>query len=141
MKVIVIDENNNYRINRFIDWLVYMVGYAIVLLAVSTIFTKSFYIDGNYFGIWGLIAAIIIYILNKTVKPVLVWLTLPLTGLTLGLFYPFINVIILNMVDAILGSHFNIQGLIMSFFIAILISIMNGIMDVLIIDPIVKRGR
>lgn len=141
MKVIVIDENNNYRINRFIDWLVYMVGYAIVLLAVSTIFTKSLYIDGSYFGIWGLIAAIIIYILNKTVKPVLVWLTLPLTGLTLGLFYPFINVIILNMVDAILGSNFNIEGLIMSFLIAVLISIMNGIMDVLIIDPIVKRGR
>ena len=34
--------------------------------------------------------SILIYILNKTVKPILFKLTLPITGITLGLFY-FVN--------------------------------------------------
>ena len=31
---------------------------------------------------------------KQTIKPFLVWLTIPITGLTMGLFYPFINLII-----------------------------------------------
>lgn len=140
MKIILIDkETNKARINRFIDWLIYMVAYSFVLLAVCMIFKKTITIDEHYFGLWFLIATIIIYILNKTIKPVLVWLTIPLTGLTLGLFYPFINVFILNMVDLILGSHFQIKGLFMSFIVAVLISIMNALMDTLVIEPLVRR--
>ena len=37
------------------------------------------------------IAVLIIFILNRTIKPLLVFLTLPLTAITLGLFYPLIN--------------------------------------------------
>jgi putative membrane protein len=140
MKVIIIDENKTKRFNRWLDWLIHMVGYALVLISVSVIFEKTIYIDNGYFGLWGLIAAVIIYILNKTIKPIIVWLTLPITGLTLGLFYPFINVFILNLVDFILGKHFNIQGLIMGFVVAVFISFMNIIMESLIIKPILRRG-
>ncbi|MCI8446615.1 MAG: phage holin family protein, partial [Bacilli bacterium] len=84
-------------------------------------------------------AAIIIYILNKTIKPFLVWLTIPITGLTLGLFYPFINVLILKMVDWILFGHFEINGLWMSFLISILISIMNEVVNEYIIKPLLKE--
>ena len=44
-----------------------------------------------------LLATLIISILNITIKPVLFVLTLPITTLTLGIFYPFINVIILKI--------------------------------------------
>ena len=40
---------------------------------------------------------ILIYILNKTVKPILFKLTLPITGITLGLFYFVNNMIILKV--------------------------------------------
>ena len=83
---------------------------------------------------------VIIFILNKTIKPVVVWLTLPITALTLGLFYLVINVLILKITDFILGSHFEIKGTIMVFFVSIIISIMNAIMDNLIIDNLLK-GR
>lgn len=140
MRIILIDkETNKARVNRFIDWLIYMVGYSIVLLTVCLIFRKTMIIDDHYFGLWFLIATIIIYILNKTIKPVLIWLTIPLTGLTLGLFYPFINVFILNIVDLILGDHFEINGLFMSFIVAVLISIMNALMDTLVIEPLTRR--
>lgn len=141
MKVIIIDENKNERLNLFLDWFIHMIGYALVLIAVSLIFKKTIHIDGSFFGFWGLVAAIIIYYLNKTVKPLLIWLTLPITGLTLGLFYPFINVFILNMVDFILGDYFTITGLWMSFIVAISISIMNGLMKVIIVDSIINRGN
>jgi len=130
---IIIKENKKIRLNKFIEWLMYMIGYSIVLICVTTLFKNTLYIDNSYFGLWSLIATIIIYILNKTIKPLLVWLTLPITALTLGLFYPFINILILNIVSWILGSHFEIPGeIIMTFVIAVLISIMNLIMKSII---------
>jgi putative membrane protein len=140
MKIVIIDNKKNKRINAFLDWLIYMIGSALVLIAVSLIFKNTVQIDNSYFGIWGLAAAIIIYYLNKTIKPVLIWLTLPITGLTLGLFYPFINVFILNIVDFILGDYFTINGIWMSFLVAIFISIMNAIMEEVIVKSIINKG-
>ena len=135
MKLIVI-ENKKARLNKFIDWLFYMIGYAIILITVSIIFKHTIIIDSSFFGFWGFIAAVIIYFLNKTVKPILVFLTLPLTGITFGLFYPFVNVIILNIVDFILRVHFSIEGLFMSFIVAVLISIMNILLQEVVIKSI-----
>ena len=129
------------RISKVLDWLVYMLGYTIVLIAVSVLFKKTVYIDNSLFGLWGFIAVVIIYILNKTIKPLIVWLTLPLTGLTLGLFYPFINVFILKIVEFILNGHFAIHGIWMAFIVAIFISVMNGLMDTLIIEPLIRRMK
>ena len=118
-----------------------MVVYAIILLLVSLIFKNTIQIDSSYYGFWGLITAIIIYLLNKTVKPIIVWLTLPLTGFTMGLFYPFVNVMILYITDFVLGNHFNINGIFMSFIVAIFISIMNIIMEKVIIEPIIRKEK
>jgi putative membrane protein len=127
------------KTTSFIDWLIYIVSYTIILITISIMF-KSVYIDNNYFGLWALLASIIIYFLNKTIKPILFLLTLPITGLTLGLFYPFINVFILKITDWILGPYFKAEGIFILFFIAILISILNFFMEKLIVEPIVK-GR
>lgn len=133
------------KFNSIFDWILRMIGYALILICISTVLgsDKSIYIDPSYFGFWGLLTAIFIYILNKTIKPLIVWLTLPLTGLTLGLFYPLINVFILKLVDFILLSHFDITGgIFMSFFVAILISILNIIMDSIIFKGILgKEGK
>jgi len=141
MTKIIINEKKHYEINKYMDWLIHMVAYAVILITMSLIFKKTIIIDNSYFGFWSLMAAIIIYFLNKTIKPTLIWLTLPLTGLTLGLFYPFVNVIILNIVDFMLGNHFTINGIWMAFVVAVLISIMNGIMNVFLVDPFVRRGK
>lgn len=126
------------KINRYLDWFIHMLGYTLVLITVSLIFKKTVVIDNSYYGLWGLITVIIIFILNRTIKPLLVWMTLPLTALTLGLFYPLINVLILKLTDLILGPHFDIHGTIFLFIVSIIISIMNAIMDNLIIDGILK---
>lgn len=113
---------------QFMDWLFHMIGYTIVFVFVTSLFS-TIYIDSNHLFIWSFIIVFITYILNKTVKPILVTLTIPITGLTLGLFYPFINVFILKMVDWLLGYHFEIESIWMAFFAAILLSITNFVMQ------------
>ena len=140
MKLIVNDKKE-VRLNRFIDWIIYMLGYAIVLIIVSAFFKNTINVDSGYSGLWFLIASIIIYMLNKTIKPLLVWLTLPLTGLTMGLFYPFINVFILYITDFLLGNHFEINGIFMAFILAIFISIINIIMQKCVIEPLIRREK
>lgn len=122
---------NIRRINRLIDWLLHMVGYTLVFIFVTSFF-KSIYIDSDHLIIWSAIIVLVIYILNKTVKPILVTLTIPITGLTLGLFYPFINLFILKLVDWILGKHFQLYNIWIALLVSILLSIINIIMDKII---------
>ncbi len=126
------------KINKYLDWLIHMIGYTLVLIIVSLIFRETVYIDNRLFGLWGLLAVIIIFILNRTIKPMLVWMTLPLTALTLGLFYPLINILILKLTDFILLEHFEIYGTFFVFIVSIVITIMNAIMDNVIIDGMLK---
>lgn len=126
------------RINRLFDWLLYMIGYTLVFILVSNMF-KSVYIDTSHSYIYSTAVVLILYLLNKTIKPVLVTLTIPITGITLGLFYPFINLFILKLVDWILGSHFQLKNIWIALLVAILLSIINFVMEELVIKPIIKR--
>ena len=112
---------NKQNISKIIEWLIYIIGYAIILNVVALIFNDTMHIDYSYFGIWGIVASIVIYILNKTIKPIIVRFTIPITALTLGIFYPFVNVIILKIVDFLLFSHFEINGIWFACLAAILI--------------------
>jgi len=122
-------KDKKSRIYNLLDLIIGVLIYSLVLLTFSLIFKNTIYIDNSYFGLWSVLASIIILVLNRTVKPLLIWLTLPITALTLGLFYPFINVLILKLTDFILYNHFNISAYIMPFVIAILISLVNLILN------------
>ena len=134
MKV-VIKEKNSVRINKFLDSVLYILGYTLVLLIVDAIF-NSFDVDNFWYE---LLAVVIIYVLNKTIRPIIFKLTILITALTFGLFYPFINFLILKIVDLILGDHFNIYGFWSGLLIVICISIMNFFVEELIVKPIIRR--
>lgn len=135
---LVIKGKNSERLNRLLDWLLYMIGYTLVFILVTSMF-KSIYIDINHSYIYSFLVVVILYVLNKTIKPALVTLTIPITGLTLGLFYPFINLFILKLVDWILRSHFELKNIKIALLVAILLSVMNFVMEELVIKPIIKR--
>ena len=118
-----------------------IVGYTIILMIVSYLFKNTIYLDDSYYGMWCFIAALLIYILNKTVKPFLVWLTIPITGITLGLFYPFINLAILKLVSLLLGGHFKIYGIWFAVLASILISILNVIFDDVIMKKLNRKSE
>ncbi len=135
-------DNKFYKINKAVDWILHMIGYTIVFILVTSLF-KTIYIDSNHLFIWSAIIVLTIYVLNKTIKPILVVLTIPITGITLGLFYPCINVFILKIVDWLLGKHFEVKNLLIALLVAILLSITNFIMERIlnrIINQVKKHG-
>ena len=140
-KVVIEEKRKRDVFYKFLDWLIRMVGYALILILTSLIFKNTLYIDNSYYGLWGLVAAVIIYLLNKTIKPFLVWLTIPITGVTLGLFYPFINLIILKIVSLLLAPHFQIYGIWFAVCASVLISVMNVLMDTLVFQKINGREK
>ena len=142
-KLIIIEDKSNKNTlvkNKVINFIISLVCYAIVLIFVSLLF-KSFYINNKYFGLYALISALIITILNKTIKPVLIILTLPITALSMGLSYPIVNVIILYITSFIMGNNFNISGFFTAFFASILISTFNIFMDGLVIKPMSRKEK
>lgn len=139
MKLIVIDKNVP-RLNKIIEAIIYIIAYAIIITLISLVL-KTIELDRTHFGLYALLSSAIIYILNKTIKPILFELTVPITGITMGLFYPCINVLILKITDLILGKHFNTYGVISLFFTAVLISFIYILTDELIIKPIIKRSE
>ena len=130
-------EKGKETITKVFDWLLSMFGHTLVFIFVTSIF-DSIYIDKNHIVLWSIIIVLIISILNKTVKPILVTLTIPITGLTLGLFYPCINVFILKLVDWLLKDHFDIKNIYIALFAAVLLSIMNFIIEE-IIDKFTRK--
>ena len=124
---LVIKEKNKYRINRLIEWILYMICYTLVFIIISSLF-KTVQI-AQPFLLWSTIIVLIVYALNKTIKPLIVTITIPITGLTLGLFYPCINLFILKLVDWILMKNFEMTNIWIALFVAILLSITNFIME------------
>ena len=139
MKIVILSKGKE-RLNRSIEWLLYFISYSLVFIIVGSLFI-SFYIDSAQPLLYSILATFILYILNKTVKPILVSLTIPITGITLGLFYPFINLFVLKLVDWILGSHFDLKDFWVALVIYILISIMNFIMEDIVIKPLIRRFK
>ncbi len=127
--------NKKKIIVKLLEWIIYILCYTLVLSIVDLMF-DSFRISNIFYRA---LAVLIISILNKTIKPVIFKYTLPITGITFGLFYPFINLFILEIVSFILGKNFIIEGIWMGVIIAVLISIMNFIMEEVIIRPIIRR--
>lgn len=134
MKVII-SENNEKRLNKFLDWIIYITGYTLTLFLVDIIF-NAFEVDNLWYYFLG---SIVIYILNKTIKPIVFKLTLPITGLTFGLFYFVVNFLMLEIVDHVLGHHFDIYGIFNGILIAVSISVIHFILEEAVIKPIVRR--
>lgn len=108
---------------------------AITLMIASSIF-KGFYVENIFYA---LVTSLVISLLNTFVKPILIYFTLPVTIMSLGLLYPIVNVIILKLASLIMGKSFVVEGWILPFFIAIFISIVTSILQKIIVDGY-KRG-
>ena len=119
-------NSDNYNKNSEItSTIISIFIYAIVLMVASKLF-KGIYVS-NFF--YALVSAIILSILNYTVKPLLIFYTMPITFYSLGLLYPLSNMIILWLCSIIMGNAFVVDGFINLFFISIFISIFKLFLD------------
>jgi putative membrane protein len=73
------------------------------------------------------VGALVLGLLNTVVKPVLVLLTLPLTVLTLGIFYFVLNAILFALA-ALFVSGFHVSGFGSAFLGALLVGLLSMVM-------------
>ena len=92
----------------------------------------------NVIGAWGsiLIVALVIALLNMTIKPILQILGLPITIISLGVFYLVINTLLLYIAagisNALFGAGLEIASFGSGFVAAIVISIVSTIMNAIL---------
>lgn len=140
MKIVIVEKNNKVRFNKILESALYIIGYTLSFFLVSKMF-NSFNLSQNYPLLYAFISVIVLYILNKTVKPILIFLTIPITGITLGTFYFVVNTIILKLVDLIMGSKLDFTNIWILLFISIVISLINLLVELIIIKPIIKKVK
>lgn len=97
---------------------------AIALLIVSHV-VPGFHLDGYKAA---LIAAIVIGLINATLGLLLKLITLPLTLLTLGVFWWVVNAFMLMVASRILAPEFMVSGFLAAFLGAILLSLVNVVL-------------
>lgn len=99
---------------------------AVALLVVVNI------IPGVSIPSWGILiaAVIVISLLNAILKPVLVFLTLPINILTLGFFTLFINAFMFYLTSELIKG-FHVEDFWSAFFGALVFSIISALLSIL----------
>ena len=104
-----------------------------ILINAVAVFAGAYILKGvhvkGFFTALGI--AILLSLVNAFIKPVIVFLTLPLTILTLGLFILVINAWMLMFVDKLIDG-FKIESFPWALIFAIVIAILNGLIYKLI---------
>lgn len=85
-----------------------------------------------------LLAAIVLGIINTFIKPILLFLTLPLTVVTLGLFIFVVNAIVLRLTTLVV-SGFQVDGWLPAILGAIVLSVVSTILSMLVRDFAAKK--
>lgn len=122
--------------NTLITMLLELIVSALTLMLASAIF-KGFYVENFLYAI---LTALLISVLDATIKPLLELLTLPVTILSLGLLHPIVNVIILKLASALMGSSFIVNGWFLPFFISIFISLVTEVLNKSVVQSFKERS-
>lgn len=103
-----------------VNWLL-----SAISLWIVAHFMPGFYVRGF---VAALIAALVIGLVNATLGLFLKIITLPLTVLTLGIFWLVINALMLMFASAILKPDFVVRGFWPAFWGAIVLSLVNMVL-------------
>jgi putative membrane protein len=78
---------------------------------------------------WAILVSVVLVLMNVYVKPLLVFLTLPITVFTLGFFLLVINACIILMTSHVLKEGFKVDGFWIAFLFSILLSMVTSLME------------
>lgn len=104
-----------------------------LLVSAIAIVVTAYFLPGIEVKGFGraLIAALVLALINAVVKPIMIILTLPITILTLGLFLLVINALVVMLVSKLV-SGFHIQNFGWAFIFALVLSLVNGLLSVIV---------
>lgn len=99
-----------------------------ILSAIAIIITARF-LPGVHVSSLpaALITAVVLGIVNAIIKPIIVFFTLPLTILTLGLFMFVVNALLILLVSALVPG-FRVDGFLWALLFSIVLSLVNSIL-------------
>jgi putative membrane protein len=106
-------------------------GFLLKLLVNALAVVVSAYLLSGVFVdslITAVIVALVLGLLNSFVKPILLILTLPITILTLGLFYLVLNVIIIYIADYFIGG-FRVDGFVPALLFSFVLALVGWVLD------------
>ncbi|MGB7575068.1 MAG: phage holin family protein [Thermodesulfobacteriota bacterium] len=97
----------------------------VAILIISYLFPRMIWVDGF---LAALVAAFLLGVVNAIIRPILVFLTLPLTVVTLGLFLLVVNGLMLWLVSALVRG-FHVSGFWGAVLGSILISVVSWVLS------------
>ncbi|MDL2262412.1 phage holin family protein [Bacteroidales bacterium OttesenSCG-928-I21] len=105
----------------------------IIISSVAVYFT-AWFLSGVSVKSYGssILVAIILGILNAFVKPILKFLSFPITVLTLGLFLFVINALIIMLASKLMGDKFNVKNFWWALLFSIIVSLVTSILSAII---------
>ncbi len=96
-----------------------------VAVIIASYLLPGVYVDGFFTAV---VIAVLLSLLNVTVKPLLIILTIPLTVFTLGLFLLVINALIILLADSIVPG-FEVHSFWWALIFSLLLSLINSLLS------------
>jgi len=78
----------------------------------------------------GLMVAVALAFLNAVLKPILVFLTIPITIVTLGLFFLVLNALIILLADKLV-NNFHVSSFLTALLFSIILSLVTSVLEAL----------
>lgn len=99
-----------------------------ILLSAIAVLISAYILPGvSVVSFWSALwVALILSILNVTVKPLLIIFTIPITFLTLGLFLLVINAVIILLADYFI-SGFEVDGFWWALLLSVVLAVLNSL--------------
>ncbi len=106
------------------------------LNAIAVVITAYLLPGVHLMDFWNaFLLAAVLALLNVSIKPLLIFLTIPATIFTLGLFLLVINALIIEIAAWILTPGFTVRSFWWALLFSILLSVINGLFERLTVKP------
>ena len=105
-----------------------------ILISSVAVYFTAWLLPGISVKSYGaaILVAIVLGLLNAFVKPVLQFLSFPITILTLGLFLFVINALVIMLASWIMGDSFHVNNFWWALLFSIIVSFISGLLGALI---------
>ena len=112
------------KLKRFVQsWMINTLAVLIAVYIVPGIHFKDHSLLTPF------VVSLVLGVLNAFIRPIIMYLALPVLIFTLGLFLLVINALLLYFVGIVLQAHFQVDGFMAAFWGALIISIVSVVLN------------
>jgi len=106
-------------------WLIKIIIVTLAILAAGFVL-PGIEVQNVYYAV---LAAVVLSALNAIVRPIFIFLTIPITIVTLGLFLLVINACIILMADYLIGDGFEVSSFWWALLFSLVVSLISSVLD------------